>query len=83
MENTPRHHILSHYIQHTKADYRFLWMSFGLKMSQDVFQMRMDEITERLPGVIAIQDDICIYGKTQESYDKNLLELLTTAQKMD
>ena len=32
----------------------------------DVFQMKMDHITDRLPGVIAIHDDICVYGKTQE-----------------
>ena len=56
-------------------------MPFGLKMSQDVFQMTMDQITDRLPGVIAIHDDICIYGKTQEQHDKHLLQLLTIASK--
>ena len=50
-------------------------------MSQDVFQMRMDQITDRLPGVIAIHDDICIYGKTQQQHDKHLLQLLKTASK--
>ena len=45
-------------------------MPFGLKMSQDMFQMRMDQITGRLPGVIAIHDDICIYGKIQEQHDQ-------------
>ena len=39
-----------------KGRYRFLRMPFGLKMAQDVFQMRMDQITERLPGIIAIHD---------------------------
>ena len=51
-------------------------MPFGLKMSQDVFQMRMDQITDRLPGVIAKHDDVCIYGKTQEQDNKHLLQLL-------
>ena len=37
----------------------FLSMSFGLKMSQNVFQMWMDQIIDRLPGIIAIHDDIC------------------------
>ena len=46
-----------------KGTYRFLCMPFGLKMSQDVFQMRMDQIINRLPGVITIHDDICIYEK--------------------
>ena len=62
-----------------KGRYRFLCMPFGLKMSQDMFQMRMDQITNRLPGVIAIHDDTCIYGKTQEQHDKHLLQLLKTA----
>ena len=59
--------------------YRFLRMPFSLKMGQDVFQMRMDQITERLPGVIAIHDDICVFGKTQEQHDKHLLQLLKIA----
>ena len=62
-----------------KGKYTFLRMSFSLKMAQDVFQMRMDQITERLPGIIAIYDDICVFGKTQEQHNKHLLQLLTTA----
>ena len=45
-------------------------MPFGLKMSQDVFQMRMDNITDRLKGIISIHDDICVFGKTQQDHDK-------------
>ena len=54
-------------------------MPFGLQMAQDIFQMRMDQITERLPGIIAIHDDICVFGMTQEQHDKHLLQLLKTA----
>ena len=61
-----------------KGRYKFLRMPFSLKMAQDVFQMRMDQITERLPGVTAIHDDICVFGKTQEQHDKHLLQLLKT-----
>ena len=50
-------------------------------MSQDVFQMRMDNITERLEGIISIHDDICIFGKTQQEHNENLLQLMKTAQK--
>ena len=63
-----------------KGRYIFLCMPFGLKMSQDVFQMRMDHITDRLPGVIAIHDDICVYGKTHEQHNRHLLQLLKTAK---
>ena len=55
-------------------------MPFGIKMSQDVFQMQMDQITNRLPGIIAIHDDICVYGKDITEHDKNLLKLMQTAQ---
>ena len=54
-------------------------MPFRLKMSQDVFQMWMDQITNRLPGVIAIHDDICMYGKDMAEHDHNLLQLMKTA----
>ena len=63
-----------------KGHYQFLCMPFGLKMSQDVFQMQMDQITNRLPGIIAIHDDICVYGKDTTEHDKNLLKLMQTAQ---
>ena len=63
-----------------KGRYRFLHMPFGLKMSQDVLQMRMVHITDSLPGVIAIHDDICVYGKTQKQHDIHLLQLLKTAK---
>ena len=55
-------------------------MPFGLTMSQDVFQMWMDQITNRLPGVIAIHDDICVFGKDTAEHDYNLLQLMKTAQ---
>ena len=55
-------------------------MPFGLKMSQDVYQMWMDQITDRLPGIIAIHDDICVYGKDITEHNHNLLQLMKTAQ---
>ena len=64
-----------------KGCYRYLHMPFVLKMSQDVFQMHMDQISNRLPGIIAIHNDICVYGKTREEHDTNLLQLMKTASK--
>ena len=49
-------------------------------MSQDIFQMWMDQITDRLPGIIAIHDDICVYGKDTTEDNNNLLKLMQTAQ---
>ena len=63
-----------------KGHYWFLHIPFGLKMSQDVFQMQMDQITDRLPGIIAIHDDICVYGNDMAEHDHNLLQLMKMAQ---
>ena len=64
-----------------KGRFRFLRMPFGLKMSQDVFQMKMDQIIERVPGVIAIHNDIAVYGRTKEEHDRHLLLLMTTCHR--
>ena len=59
----------------------FLQMPFGVKMSQDVFQMRMDAILEQCPGIIGIHDDMVIYGLDQEDHNANLINLLNVCQK--
>ena len=60
---------------------QFLQMPFGAKMSQDVFQLRMDAILEQCPGVIGIHDDMVIFGVDQEDHDANLINLLNICQK--
>ena len=61
--------------------YRFLCVPFGLKMSQDIFQMRMDNIVAQCPGVLAIHDDVFIYGKNDRDHDANIINLFNVAQK--
>ena len=63
-----------------KGRYRFKRMPFGAKMSQDVFQMKMDLIMEKCPGVISIHDDIVIYGTSHQDQDANLINLMNVAQ---
>ena len=60
---------------------QFLRMPFGAKMSQDVFQLRMDAILEQCPGVIGIHDDMVIFGVDQQHHDANLINLLNVCQK--
>ena len=55
-------------------------MPFGMKMSQDVFQIQMDRILEQCPGVIGINDDVIIYGYTREDHDANLINFLNVCQ---
>ena len=60
---------------------QFLWMPFGAKMSQDVFQLQMDAILKQSPGVIGIHDDMVIFGVDQQDHDANLINLLNVCQK--
>ena len=60
---------------------RFLRMPFGAKMSQDVFQLRIDAILKQCPGVIGIHDDMVIFGVDQQDHDVNLINLLNICQK--
>ncbi|MEW8487445.1 MAG: reverse transcriptase family protein, partial [Candidatus Thiodiazotropha sp.] len=59
--------------------YRYLRLPMGLKSSVDIFQLKMDECFEGLPGVVAIVDDILCYGKTREEHDSNLKAALDRA----
>ena len=56
-------------------------MPMGAKCSQDAFQIKMDEILEGLNGIIAIHDDITIFGKTEEEHDRNLIAFMDRAAK--
>ena len=51
-------------------------------MSQDVFQMCMDQINDSLPGIIAIDMMTCVFTKTREEHDTHLLQTMKTASKM-
>ena len=62
---------------------RYCWtrLPFGLGVSQDIFQARMDEILEGLPGVVGITDDVCVHGKDEEEHDRNLKALMDRAKE--
>jgi hypothetical protein len=60
---------------------RYCWrrLPFGLKVSQDIFQAKMDQIVESLPGVACIADDIVVHGKDERSHDENMIKLMNRA----
>ena len=64
----------------THGRLRYKRMPFGMKMSQDMFQIQMDRILEQCPGVIGIHDDVIIYGYTWEDHDSNLINFLNVCQ---
>ena len=59
--------------------YCFRRLPFGLNLSQDVFQERMDCILEKCPGTISIADDLGVFGKTEAEHDKHLHNLMRVA----
>ena len=50
-------------------------LTLGEIMPQDIFQQRIDQLIEGLEGVLAIADDIIVFGSTQSEHDKNLRKL--------
>ena len=50
-------------------------------MSQDIFQMLMDDIVAQCPGILTIHDDVFIYGKDDKDHNTNLVNLFNVAQK--
>ncbi|CAB3991427.1 transposon Tf2-1 poly [Paramuricea clavata] len=52
--------------------YRFLRMPFGLRMSQDVFQFKIDETYRNCPGATGIADDITVHGRDESNHDLHL-----------
>ena len=60
--------------------YCFQRMPFGLVMSQDVFQRRMDMITGKCTGALALINDVIIHRKTKEEPDLSLRKLMETAR---
>ena len=55
-------------------------MPFGLKVSGDVFQERLDRVLRLVPGVLGIADDIVIHGAMKNTHDKTVLILCEIAR---
>ena len=51
-------------------------MPFGLKMSQDFFQEKINQTLQGCSGTVGIADDVIIYGKSEEEHDKHTHEMM-------
>ena len=57
-------------------------LPFGLSVSQDVFQARMDDILAKVDyGAVGIADDVIIHGRNVEEHDTNLVKLMQVAKQ--
>ena len=59
--------------------YHFKCMAFGLKMSHDIFQMKIDQIVERSSGILCIHNDLYVHGKSENEHGSNLFNLMQVA----
>ena len=61
---------------------RYCWkrLPFGLNVSQDIFQARMDMIVEGLEGVANIADDVGIAGTDDKDHNNKLIQFMNRAQ---
>lgn len=55
--------------------YRWRRLPFGLCVSSEVFQRRLNEALEGLPGCINVADDIIIFGSNESEHDDNVRKL--------
>ena len=62
------------------GQFRLLRMPFGLKVSGNVFQERLDRVIRLVPGVLGITDEIAIHGATENTHDGTVLILCETAR---
>lgn len=60
--------------------YRFKRLPFGVKVSQDIFQRKLNEVYKDIPNVTGIADDILVVGETQEEHDEAFLKMLKASR---
>ena len=51
-------------------------LPMGISSAPEYYMRRMAQITDSLPGVLCLMDDICVFGETQEQHDERLRNLL-------
>ena len=56
--------------------YRWLRLPFGLKVSGDVFQERIDRVLKSVPNSVGIVDDILCHGNEETTHDAAVITLL-------
>ena len=56
--------------------YCFNKLPFGISSAPELYQKRMNQVLEGLPGVLCLIDDTLIYGKDQSEHDARLLAAL-------
>ena len=61
--------------------FRFTHLLFGLCVSQDIFQQKVNFILEKCHVTVEIADDGAVYGLTEAEHDANLHNLMMVARQ--
>ena len=56
-------------------------MPFGLRMSQDVFQLKIDETYRNCLGATGIADDITVHGQDESHHDVHLHDAMECTRR--
>ena len=64
----------------TPCKYLWLCLPFGLKVSGDVFQGRIDRVLKSVPSSVGILDDILCHSNEETTHDVAVITLLETAR---
>ena len=62
--------------------YRWLRQPFGLNVSSEIFQKRVHQGLQGLPGVKCIAGDVLLNGKNDKDQDSNLAKFMRGCQKI-
>ncbi len=60
--------------------YRWTRLPFGLTVSGDVFQEKMDGTFGKLEGISGIADDTFVHGNSEATHDQHIINILDTAR---
>ena len=61
--------------------FKFNRLPFGINVSQDAFQRRLDDVYKGIKNVCGIADDIIACGQTPEEHDLAVLQMLEATRK--
>ena len=63
--------------------YKFNRLPFGINVSQDIFQKKLDDAYQDIENVCGIADDIIVAGEAPQEDDEAMLKMLEASRKIN
>ena len=61
--------------------YRWERLPFGMKVSAEIFQRKLNQTLRGLDGVVCVADNLVVFGRDEEDHDKKLRLLFQRCRK--